>query len=45
MKHMIANLMLEAEKHTTKSKLYKRKTTYEEKQDNTCQLTFTINQS
>ena len=45
MKHTIANLMLEDETHTAKSKLHKTKTTYEEKQDNTCELTLTIKQS
>ena len=29
-------------KHTTESKLHKIKTTYEEQQDNTCELTLTI---
>ena len=32
-------------KHTAKSELHKRKTTYEEKQDNTCELTLTMNKS
>ena len=32
-------------KHTTESELHKRKTTYEEKQDNTCELTLTIKKS
>ena len=32
-------------KHTAESKLHKRKTTYEEQQDNTCELTLTIKQS
>ena len=29
-------------KHTAESKLHKRNTTYEEQQDNTCELTLTI---
>ena len=32
-------------KHTTESKFHKRKITYEEQQDNTCELTLTIKKS